>query len=289
MKNKIILGSANFDQSYGIKKNFIKKTQINKILNFAKKNKIKIIDTSPTYNKSEKIIGLKNNNRFRIISKIPKTPKNIKKKDIHKWLKKSILTSLKNLKIKKFECLLLHDPNVLLGKNGEEIYNNLKKIKSNGFTKKIGISIYDFNKLNKILKNFKLDLIQAPFNIFDRRLTESGWLKKLKKRKIEVHARSIFLQGILLLKYNQLPKNLKRFKNIWEKWEIWLKSNKLNSLQACITFVFQENQIDGVVVGYNNKSQLYQILKLQGQKNSFQLAKLRIKSKKLIDPRKWIN
>ena len=81
MKNKIILGSANFDQIYGKKKNFIKKSEIKKLFKLAKKNKIKTIDTSPLYNKSEKIIGLLNNNRFKIISKIPKLPKNIKRKN----------------------------------------------------------------------------------------------------------------------------------------------------------------------------------------------------------------
>ena len=80
MKNKIILGSANFNQIYGIKKNFIKKKEIKKSFKLALKNNIKIIDTSPLYNKSEKIIGLLNNNKFKIISKIPKIPKNIKKK-----------------------------------------------------------------------------------------------------------------------------------------------------------------------------------------------------------------
>ncbi len=77
MKNKIILGSANFDQKYGIKKNIIKKSEIKKLFNLALKNKIKTIDTSPLYNESEKIIGLLNKGRFKIISKIPKLPKNM--------------------------------------------------------------------------------------------------------------------------------------------------------------------------------------------------------------------
>ena len=71
MKNKIILGSANFNQIYGIKKNFIKSKEINKLLNFAQKNKIKKIDTSPAYNKSEKIIGLFSKKKIKVISKIP--------------------------------------------------------------------------------------------------------------------------------------------------------------------------------------------------------------------------
>jgi hypothetical protein len=289
MKNKIILGSANFDQIYGIKKNFIKKNEIKKLFDLALKNKIKTIDTSPLYNKSEKIIGLLNNNRFKIISKIPKPPKNIKRENIKKWLKQNVMISLKNLKIKKFECLVLHNANSLLCKNGDEIYKGIRNMKINGLTSKIGVSIYDFNVLDKILKKFKFNLIQAPFNILDRRLVEKGWLKKLKKRKIEVHARSIFLQGILLLKHNQLPKKLIKLSKKLMVWENWLKKNKFSSLQVCLSFVLNQRQLDGVVVGYNNTNQLNQILKLKQIKNNFSLPNLNIKDKKLIDPREWLN
>ena len=289
MKNKIILGSANFDQIYGIKKNFIKKSEIKKLFDLALKNKIKTIDTSPLYNKSEKIIGLLNNNRFKIISKIPKPPKNIKRENIKKWLKQNVMISLKNLKIKKFECLLLHNANSLLYKNGDEIYKGIRNMKISGFTNKIGVSIYDFNVLDKILKKFKFNLIQAPFNILDQRLVEKGWLKKLKKRKIEVHARSIFLQGILLLKHNQLPKKLIKLSKKLMVWENWLKKNKFSSLQVCLSFVLNQRQLDGIVVGYNNTNQLNQILKLKQIKNNFSLPNLNIKDKKLIDPREWLN
>ena len=230
-----------------------------------------------------------NNNRFKIISKIPKPPKNIKRENIKKWLKQKVMISLKNLKIKKFECLLLHNANSLLCKNGDEIYKGIRNMKINGFTSKIGVSIYDFSVLDKILKKFKFNLIQAPFNILDQRLVEKGWLKKLKKRKIEVHARSIFLQGILLLKHNQLPKKLIKLNKKLIEWENWLKKNKLNSLQVCLSFVLNQHQLDGIIVGYNNTNQLKQILKLKQIKNNFSLPNLNIKDKKLIDPREWLN
>ena len=289
MRNKIILGSANFDQIYGIKKNFIKKSEIKKLFDLAIKSEIKIIDTSPLYNESEKIIGLLNNNRFKIISKIPKTPKTIKKENIQKWLKQNVMISLKNLKIKKFECLLIHNANSLLCKNGDEIYKGIRNMKINGFTNKIGVSIYDFNILDKILKKFKFNLIQAPFNILDQRLVEEGWLKKLKKRKIEVHVRSIFLQGILLLKHNLLPKKLKKLNKKLMVLKNWLKKNKFSSLQVCLSFVLNQRQLDGVVIGYNSTNQLNQILKLKKIPNNFSLPNLNIKDKKLIDPRKWFN
>ena len=163
MVNKIIVGSANFNQKYGVKKNFIKKNEIKKLLNLAAKNKIKVIDTSPLYKESEKIIGQINNNRFKVISKIPKKPKNIKKKEIVDWLKKSAINSLTNLKIKKFECLLLQDANSLLSKNGKEIYKGMRSIKKSEITSKIGISIYDFKTLGQIIKRFKYKLLSKSY------------------------------------------------------------------------------------------------------------------------------
>jgi aryl-alcohol dehydrogenase-like predicted oxidoreductase len=289
MKNKIILGSANFEQPYGVKKNFIKKGEIKKLFNLASKNKIKTIDTSPLYNKSEKIIGLLNNNRFKIISKVPKIPKNIKKKNIKKWLKQRVMISLKNLKIKRLEYLLLHNANSLISKNGDEIYKSIKSMKTNKLTNNIGISIYDFNILDKILKKFKFDLIQVPLNILDQRLVKTKWLKKLKEKNIKVHVRSIFLQGILLMNHNRLPKELKKLSKNWMIWENWLKENELNPLQACLSFVLSYRTLDGIVVGSNSANQLDQILKLKRIKSNFLLPNLNIKNQKLIDPREWIN
>lgn len=289
MKNKIILGSANFDQIYGVKKNFIKKSEVKRLFQIAAKNRIKTIDTSPLYKNSEKLIGLLNKKRFKIVSKIPKKPKNIKKQNIKKWVKKNVMISLKNLKIKKFECLLLHDANSLLGFYGDEIYESIKNMKINGFTNKIGISIYDFSTLEKIIQKFKFDIIQAPINILDRRLIEKGWLKKLKKKKIEVHARSIFLQGMLLLKRNQLPHEVKKFNKDWIKWEKWLEKNELNPLDACLSYILNQKKLDGIVIGTNSKQQLKEILKIKKIKKNISTIGLTVSNKNIKDPRKWTN
>ena len=289
MKKKIILGSANFNHIYGVKKNFIKKKEIKKLFDYATKNKVEIIDTSPLYNKAEKIIGSLNKNRFKIISKIPPIPCSIKKVNIKEWIDRNIMVSLKNLKIKKFEYLLLHNANALLGKNGDEIYKCIKNIKMAGKTNKIGISVYDSKVLEKIIKKFKFDLIQLPLNIFDQRMVNNGLLLKLKKNKNEIHARSVFLQGLLLLKHDQLPKKLKKFNKTWSAWEDWLKKKRLNSLQACLSFVHSQNLLDGIVVGCNSREQLEQILRVKKIKSDFFIPKFNSKNKKIIDPREWTN
>ena len=162
-------------------------------------------------------------------------------------------------------------------------------MKTDELTNKIGISVYDFNLLDKILKKFQFDLIQAPLNILDQRLVKTGWLKKLKKKKIEVHVRSVFLQGILLLRHNQLPRKLKKLIKNWIIWDNWLKKNKVNPLQICLSYIFNQRQLDGIILGCNSKNQLNQILKSKQIKGNFSLPNLNIKNKKLVDPREWIN
>ena len=53
--HKLVLGTAQFQKNYGV----LNRKQINhnKILNIAKEHKIRFLDTSPLYGKSEKTIG----------------------------------------------------------------------------------------------------------------------------------------------------------------------------------------------------------------------------------------
>ena len=58
--------------------------------------------------------------------------------------------------------------------------------------------------LSIILALYNFDIVQAPFNLIDRRLIETGWLEKLNMSNIEVHCRSCFLQGLLLMDREKL-------------------------------------------------------------------------------------
>ena len=105
--------------------------------------------------------------------------------------------TLKDLKVKKLYGLLVHDTSDIL-KNNKELLNIILKSKKIGLVSKVGISVYDVNEVNQVLKFWKPDIIQLPINIFDQRFLKKNLLKKLKRKKIEIHARSCFLQGLLL-------------------------------------------------------------------------------------------
>jgi hypothetical protein len=142
---KIGIGTANFGQKYGlIKQSNIKSAKkISKILGLAINSKIKILDTSPNYGVSEKILGKNKLNNFKIITKIKFSPREKKTKNLNKLIFTKIKRSLLKLKIKKFYAVLIHQSYDMKNIRGGNILKILRKLKKKKLVSKIGISIYE--------------------------------------------------------------------------------------------------------------------------------------------------
>lgn len=288
MKKKIIkkisLGTAQFGINYGINKKKINFKEIKKIINYSNKIKIKKIDTAIAYGKSEKILGSFSLKNCRITTKIPAY--RVSYGDPEKWTKNQINNSLNSLRVKRLHGVLFHNTNDLFNSNGKKIYKALLNLKKGGVIKKIGISIYDFKNLNKILKLFKIDIVQVPFNIIDRRLLKSSLLDLQKRNKIELQVRSIFLQGLLLknLKYKNLKFN--RFTKIWTALHNWLYNNKYNLLDVCINDCLRYN-FDTIIVGFENLIHLKRIINYKKINNLRLPIGFSSNKNSLINPTKW--
>ena len=284
---KLAIGTAQLGFNYGLLKKKINLKEIKKIKNFLFKSNINIIDTAINYGDSEKIIGNSSLNKLKIITKI-RIPI-LKKKKLEVWFSEEIQSSLKKLKIDHIYGLLVHDYKDLLGDRGKRFLELLIDLKKKKIVKKIGISIYDPKELDAIQRIFKPDIVQAPFNVFDQRLKNSGWLNKLKKSNIKIYARSCFLQG-LLLNYNHINRIRKDFashKNYLNLWFNWCRINKISPVKACLAFLKQQKKIDYLIVGFDNLNHLKEIVRNFDQKsisipNIFNNSNLN-----LIDPRKW--
>ena len=160
--------------------------------------------------------------------------------------------------------VLLHRPEQILEGIGPQILDALDNIKSLGLTKKIGVSIYDPSELSGFTELFKFDLVQAPMNMFDQRLINSGWAQKLKDLDVEIHVRSAFLQGLLLMSKQDRPLKFKKFQSIWSEWDRWLLSVNLTPLQACLAYVLSFKEVDKLVVGIDSIIQLREIVASAG-------------------------
>ena len=203
--NIICIGTVNFGKKYGIYQKKIDNFEIKKIFRFIEKEKINFIDTAVNYGDAQSKIGSFSKTEKKIITKIPKIPKAIINKP--KWILSKINKSLSQVKHKKFYAILFHDSSDYLKLENIELkilFRLLKKISD-----KVGVSVYDKKEFFKVLKHYKPEIIQAPLNIYDTSFAEKKIIDILKKKNIEFHARSIFLQGMLLLDKKKFPINLK--------------------------------------------------------------------------------
>ena len=286
INRKLILGTASFASGYGIKKNKgLSVKKINKIYNVLRNSRIDSIDTAFFYSGVEKKIGQSKIKNLKIYTKIPKIPSNFLL-DPENWILNKVKKSLLQSKQNFFQGVYLHDPKSLSGASGTKIYKTLLLLKKIGYTKKIGVSVYSPEELNKIIDKYKIDIVQFPMNIFDRRFLKNNYLEKIKKKKIEIHVRSIFLQGLLLQSKEFAIKNFKKFSKILSLWEQWNLKNKNKKIETCLNFIFNQKNIDKIVIGILDIKELKEIINFKKKNNKFP-EKLFSNNKFLIDPRLW--
>jgi aryl-alcohol dehydrogenase-like predicted oxidoreductase len=161
---------------------------------------------------------------------------------------------------------LLHCPDQLFSPDGKDIYQSLIRLKKMGYVKKIGVSVYSPDELDKIFQEMQFDIVQAPLSILDRRLINSGWVARLSQANVEIHVRSIFLQGLLLMSIERRPKKFDRWQSVWSEWNSWLSENNLTPLEACLGYALSIDEVDKVVVGVDSVSHLSEILSLVSRK-----------------------
>tara|TARA_B110000008_G_C16975114_1_gene565541 strand:- start:4787 stop:5668 length:882 start_codon:yes stop_codon:yes gene_type:complete len=286
---KLVLGTAQLGENYGIafpgKK--ITKSAFTTILNIAKNNNIFNIDTAVAYGDSLTILGEISVDEMLVISKLPKMPEDFAKKDINSWLNTTFEKMLRDLRLKNIHTLLIHNSADLTGKFSSELINFLHKIKLNNLVKKVGVSIYEPEEIGTFYNFFKPDVIQCPYNIFDQRILRSGWLDKLVSNKVEVHARSIFLQGVLLKNFLELDSYFSKWEDKFIKFENYCYQQQISKLEASIAFVKSEPRIKKILIGVEDEAQFKEIIDAYNKpmKNIFLESCVDIN---LVNPQKWI-
>ena len=284
---KLALGTVQFGLPYGIANDEgqVSKSVITQLLNSAKMAGIETLDTAIAYGDSEKALGLQDLQGFRIISKLFELPFDCS--DVEGWVERQLYESLQRLQVESLEALLFHRPAQLLGSNAQALYKAVVKLKEQGLIKHLGISMYRFEELPEVINSFDFDIIQAPMNIFDRRMQTSGLLDKLKNRGVEIHIRSAFLQGLLLMNQQQLPSYFQPWHEIFNHYHRWLQDNNVSALQACLGYLNQIAAVDKIIVGVESVQQLEQIIEASDTSIPTVPHFLQVMDEALIDPSRW--
>lgn len=257
---RLALGTAQFGLSYGIanQRGKVSCDEVAQILSIAKAAGVDTLDTAIAYGDSEARLGEIGVQDWKVITKLPSLPS--RDISIRQWVHDLYFTSCQRLKVEKVYGLLLHRPLDLLEPHGSELYTALKELQVEGKVEKIGVSIYAPEDLKALYSQFAFDIVQAPFNGLDQRIVRSGWLERLKAEGVEVHARSIFLQGLLLMPPEKRPSQFARWSHLWNQFHVWLREAKLTPLQACLGCAFHEQRFDRILVGVDSLVHLQEIL-----------------------------
>lgn len=288
---KLGIGTVQFGLDYGIsnKEGRTPENEVVEILRTAPQYGISVIDTAALYGTSEEVLGrtLPTDHKFEIITKTPGFSKKEIAKDNISFLEETFYESLKRLNQRSIYGLLVHNADDILTKNGYLLVDKMNKLKEEGLVKKIGVSVYTAEQINRILERYQIDLIQLPVNVLDQRLILSGHLLELKKAKVEVHARSIFLQGLLLLNPEELSNYFDSIKTHLNGYHEFIKQQGLSPVQAAIGFVMGLKDVDAVIFGVNNLQQLKEVCTNMGPLPSEYFSHFGITDEFVLNPVHW--
>jgi aryl-alcohol dehydrogenase-like predicted oxidoreductase len=285
--NKLVLGGAQFGMSYGV-------TNINgaptdqtlrALLDRARDAGIGLIDTAPAYGESEVVLGrLGAGQSFGFITK---TLASGSAPD-EATMVSQFHRSLSRLHQQAIHGLLFHDADVLASDAGTTLFVAARRLKDDGLVEKLGVSVYNSDQIDAVLAKYDIDLVQLPINLLDNRLVVSGALDRLKDRGVEVHARSAFLQGVLLSTPEDLPEKVAKLRPYVRKFRERLTELTLSPVHACLGFLQSMESIDRIVVGVTSASELAEILlAMESSIQSNTFGDLAIDDSSLLDPRYW--
>jgi aryl-alcohol dehydrogenase-like predicted oxidoreductase len=282
----LILGTAQLGLKYGISNKIGQPSleQAREILETAHNEGIRTLDTASAYGDAEKVVGELNQNRFEIISKLPNLSK-IESSGDYNEVSVFLQKTLENTQQQQLCAYLLHSIDNLKI-NGDVLWKKMQDLKDQEFTKKIGYSLYSPKQLDLYFDQYKPDIVQIPMNILDREFQKTGWLKKLKDNGVEIHVRSVFLQGLLLIEYENQVLKFPMHKSIWNLLRNELNSCQVSSIDYCLGFAKAIEEIDEIVVGVNSSYELREIVSSKTKLNSvpFDLAS---SDEQLIYPFNW--
>ena len=284
---KIGLGTVQFGLNYGVSntRGKVPFEGVKEILDTAFKAGMDTLDTAIGYGDSEEVLGKTGVKSWKVISKLPTVPNNCN--NISGWIEQQVQDSLSRLDLNCLNGLLIHDPDDLYGPNRKLIINTLLSLKKENVVKKIGLSIYDPAEIETIIDQFPIDILQAPMSIVDRRLLSNKSITNLKENGCEIHIRSIFLQGLLLMNSLNRPIYFDRWKNLWSDWDNWLKSENLTGLEACLSYALGRSFVDRIIIGVSSREELDQILSISDKLELNPPKALESTDSNLINPSKW--
>jgi aryl-alcohol dehydrogenase-like predicted oxidoreductase len=186
--------------------------------------------------------------------------------------------------------VLVHNTHDAVGPYAAAIFEGLLGCVRDGFVTKIGASIYDQDQLEHVTTQYPINLVQVPANIFDQRLTVDTILWNLRQRGIEIHARSIFLQGLILMEPHATPRYFDPIRQHLVTFQKACEDLQTVPVVMALSFI-KQLPIDVALVGVNSQQHLEEICRFYQETSpvpeNLNFAEFRLDEPAFINPALW--
>lgn len=291
--SKLCIGTAQWGSNYGISNltgqpNIV---EVRRILYEASAANVNSLDTADSYGIAQDIIGdLGAGKALQVITKFT-APGNADV-DYFSATYDAIKKSMQRMRCDRIYGLLAHSSSELLGLNGQKLWNAMETLKATGHVEKLGVSVYTPDELNRIKLLYPVELVQVPLNIFDQRFLQGDYLERLSSSGVEVHIRSVFLQGLLLMPTTDLPNYFASVRISHREFNEMLKAEGWSPLEGALGFCLAQKGVSRIVIGCQSTLQFKEILEAQKRVSGYQfkeLEKFNCADENIILPTRWPN
>lgn len=284
---RIGIGTVHFGMEYGLPGDGRRSgwEEVRALLELAEARDVRVLDTAPIYGEAEALLGelVAAERPFRVVTKTrPAGPGG----HLRGAARAGLEASLERLGRDRADALLVHVADDLLGPGGDELFEELGELVEDGLAGRLGVSVYEPAELEAVFERFPLELVQLPLNALDRRFAEGGHLAELRRRGVEVHARSVFLRGLLLVD-GAPPPEFRALAPALAAWRARLREHGVTALEAALGYVLAQ-EVDVALVGVEDRAQLAQVLAAAAREHDAALlAPVEGVEPALLDPRRW--
>ena len=283
------LGTAQFGLEYGVSNSAGAPNLqvVSEILELATQSGVEILDTAAAYGDAEQVLGQVGVDDFKVVTKFMPFCGSV---PTIAELISEIQSSCLRLKTDKLHGVMFHRASDLLTFSIQDYQILLENIRDLNLVEKLGVSVYKVSELEKIVcRGYPFDLVQIPLNIIDRSFIKSGFLRKLKSLGIEIHVRSVFMQGLLLLDQVSRPTYFNKWREIFDEWERWISMRSGETkVGASLEFIRQVEYIDHVIVGVNTSAEFLEIFSAFNRpKIGYDFPNIESEDTNLIHPYNW--
>jgi len=296
MTPQLCLGTAQFGLSYGItnRGGQVSEVEVAQFLSQAQDAGIRYLDTAQAYGNAEMVLGrqLPASHCFKIINKLPAQPQTVfSARDSDAW-EQTFFASCQRLGVQGLDALLLHSPADLCKSGGDYLEAWLLSLRERGLVQRLGISIYSAEDLEGVNPAL-LDLVQLPLSLLDQRLLQDGTVARLRASGTAIHARSLYLQGLLLTPAEQWPP--------WVSPEVRANQHALEALaqeRGCrlidlaLGFARDQEDLEAVVIGVCRRQELAELIaawSLTSPLLKIEWRSWALNDQIFLDPRRWPN